>query len=193
VPDENRKQMADEVMRGVLRDLNTRFIYGFVLFMVAFAWALYLLKVLFNIDIVAMTHPEQNDPRSHFDSAPIYLGIAIAMTIIAPAWGMTKARKARELAGRGKRTQGTITALGMLGHHGMVPATISFTLDGKLFKIKRDILKKDRSVGDIADVLYDPRNPRRCEISFGISKMLDSIPQDNPPSGLIAVASIMIR
>ncbi len=79
-------------------------------------------------------------------------------------WSVGRARKFRRLGDAGKWTQGRIVAKSVLTRGGMVPTTVTYSVDGREYTARKDMLSKDRVVGDPVKVLYDPTNPERCEL-----------------------------
>ena len=45
----------------------------------------------------------------------------------------------------------------LIKHHGMVPTTITYTVDGKTYKFRRDMLDSAYNVGDTVKIAYDPK------------------------------------
>lgn len=139
------------------RNANIKFIlFGFAL-VVAFMWLLYLLRAGFDVDLISHSGQQDKVPTA------TYLGLAIAATVICFIWATVLVRKQRDLASRGRSTTGTVTSTSALQKRGFSPTTISFEVDGKPYKVRKD-LRRTYVVGQTVQIVYDPDNPKSCEI-----------------------------
>ena len=129
-------------------------------------WSIYLLRAIFHFDVIAFLHNESDDlyHRENVDRTTLYLILAIVGTLIAAIWAFAKSRKISELVRNGVTTTGTVVEKSMLKHHGMVPTTITYTVDGKTYQFRKDMLDGQYNVGDTVEIMYDPARPTHREV-----------------------------
>jgi hypothetical protein len=117
------------------------------------------MRAIFDIDIV----PHRSATASRTDPRHL-LVFAIIVTVLAIAWAVRAARKARRLAARGVQTTGRIESIAPLTKHGASPMTISYTAAGARQQVRVDLPAEQYAVGESVTVLYDPDRPGECEV-----------------------------
>jgi hypothetical protein len=131
--------------------------------MVLCPWILFALKRLAGFDWLFKPN---EDP-----AGKVYLGVAIGATLIVPpiAWMLVK--KNLYLLEHGIKAQARIASSGLwgsgikVGSSHSVPVTFAYTVDGKEYSIRKDVLKSTASTygeSTLVEVRYDPKNPARC-------------------------------
>jgi hypothetical protein len=106
---------------------------------------------------------DQSKPRDPL-AAKMYLCFAIAATVIIVPVMFLQLRSVRALASRGVTTQGRVEKISMFGRHGKSPTTVVYTVDGREYRIRRDLVRRLVEVGGTVVILYDPQKPKRCDI-----------------------------
>lgn len=126
------------------------------------AWVLYLAKVTFGFDLVAMLKGRTKDPS--FDPTMLYLILAIIVTFIAPMITVIQIRKTLALARNGVEVVATITSVGRFAVHGFVKVECQYRYAGNWHALAWSHAKAVSTVseGDSVAVIVDPANPKRC-------------------------------
>ena len=161
---EERQKMIQESRRQAFYRKHLKITYVLAAVISGGAWALYLMKVAFGIDIIAHTTAETGNPRDDINSTPVLLGVAIGFTLIAGLWALHKVRKLKALASRGVKGQGTVVSCGTISRRGLTTISIQYTVDGQNYKIRKDMPSGLHPVGSFVDIFYDPQKPRRAEV-----------------------------
>jgi uncharacterized OsmC-like protein len=130
---------------------------------IATLWVLYLFNAMFHIDLIAFMHPSQPGDVK-VDMTPVSLVLAIVATVVGVPWSIARAKKRRRLESTGVRIDGKVVAKSPLRKYGMAPCTIAYTVDGKEYRIKKDLLSKSHDVGDTVQILSDPANPNTSRV-----------------------------
>lgn len=151
---------------GARPGLSARWPFVVAAIISAMAWLFYLLAAVFKIDVSDLLNPHNRDPYARQDQINVplmYLSIAIGMTFAATIWAFFKSRKIRRLSAVGVSTDGTIVSKSLLRRNGMCPATIAYSVDGVEYQTRRDVAGSANE-GDSVKIIYDPKNPKRCEV-----------------------------
>jgi hypothetical protein len=95
---------------------------------------------------------------------PAVAGLAIVITlVVAPL----KTRTASVLRRRGQRASARVVNVAQFAKAGQQPITVEYTVEGRPYTLKRDMLESDveqfAEAGE-AVVLYDPKKPARAMI-----------------------------
>ncbi|HWE95604.1 MAG TPA: hypothetical protein VG269_16690 [Tepidisphaeraceae bacterium] len=150
-------KLEDDVLREVHGRLTRRMAPIAAAMGLAFIWGLYFLREFAGFDFVAWLKNQEPVPPV------VYLIVAILGTIIIVIVTARELRTSSALALGGKYVDGKVIRVGLLSSRGMTPVTVSYVVDGTGYKKRTDMLK-GKSVGDSVRVLYDPKNPRTCQV-----------------------------
>jgi hypothetical protein len=131
-------------------------------------WGLFLAKILFDVDLLSRGREKAGDGVS----ATFYLWFALAGTVLVAPIVLFKVKRGLYLLEHGIETDAEVVSAGLLGKgkgslKGQMPVTFSFTVDGKEYKVRKDVLASTARTYTTASripVRYDPRNPKRCVI-----------------------------
>jgi hypothetical protein len=96
----------------------------------------------------------------------VYSALAAVTTVVAVPGLLLHVRKLRALTTRGAVTQGRVEHVSPFTKHGMSPVTIAYLVNGREYRVRRDLPRKHFAAGGTATVLYDPLKPARFTILF---------------------------
>jgi hypothetical protein len=132
---------------------------------IATFWALYLLKQLAGLDVIALLHPN-HDRYAHNTGTSVWvlLSLAIVATIAGLIIGRMNSAKAHTLMSKGVEATGTVVAQSGIRSRGMTPTTIAYTVDGKEIRFRKDMPSGSYDVGDTVRILYDLEHPENRDI-----------------------------
>ena len=101
----------------------------------------------------------QRDPMATL----VYTALAGVATVVIVPVVFFQIRAVRALATRGVTTQGRVENISVFGKYGKSPTTVAYTVDGREYRIRRDMIRARVAVGGAVTILYDPQKPKRCD------------------------------
>ena len=134
-------------------------------------WTFFVLKSVFDFDLLSHFGPG-NDKPGEGPSSMLYFWIALAVTVVATPIVLLMVRRNLHLLTHGIEMHASVASAGLggnskMGYKGHMPVTFVFIVEGKEYKVRKDVLTSTaRSYNSSSQILlrYDPRNPKRCVI-----------------------------
>ncbi len=121
------------------------------------SWAPYVLRNAYDYDLIAQTG--LHAPAA----ATIYLALGGIVTLALGFWVVESVAAIYSLASRGLPVRGAVKTISPYGSLFRTRATIAFKIDGAEIRANVSLPKRTLAATPVG-IVYDPRDPRRCEV-----------------------------
>jgi hypothetical protein len=149
--------------------------------MMVLAWITFVAVAVFKHDLL-VTDPGPSDGKRE-----AYLWLALAMDAAGPLLIWRVRRRFKRLASAGVRGIATIVKISSASNHGLRPVTYSFQAGALTYTVKRDtpeVLLRPFLQSHQVPVIYDPANPKSCELIFSDKPVPAREPASSPPASV---------
>jgi hypothetical protein len=127
---------------------------------VAAGWVMYLLSLLFDVNLL--------DFSGTADSRAVgYLVVAIIVTLALGIFAAIALAKGRALAARGRITRARLVKVSGISRNGVRPVTYAYVVDGREYEARRDNADEDIdgfSSESVFFALYDTQRPAKATV-----------------------------